>query len=79
MINIYTVLMCAFLAAFFYYQEGVSMQTAYEWAGVRGNNSKESQYFRISAVRYLWLARVFLISSIVLAVTETLLYVEEPY
>lgn len=84
MINIYTVLMCAFLSLAFYALEYYHSVQANEWGvyAVKESNSQAvtaSKYHSLSAVRCLWLARLFLIITIALAVIEQCTFVPDTY
>lgn len=84
MISIYTVLMCAVLTLAFYALEYLHSLRATEWgAYVASGESnsfykKANHYHSTSSVRALWLARLFLITTIALAVIEQCSWVADP-
>lgn len=77
MINIYTVLALYFMAAVFYVLEYLNTKSYYEHALAK--ISLSASHFKITAVRCLWLARLFLISAVVMCVIEQLTYIADPY
>lgn len=79
MINIYTVLALYFMAAVFYVLEFKYSKTALYWGNIKGSISKEFLYLKGSSVRCLWLARLLLISAVVMCVIEQLTYIADPY
>lgn len=70
MINILTVIAVMALSAVFYILEFKYSKLAFEWGNVKGSVSKEFKFLKCSSMRCLWLARLFLISGIILAIIE---------
>lgn len=70
MINILTVIAVMALSAIFYILEYLNSKSAFEWGNIKGSSSTEFIFFKTTAIRCLWLARLFLISGIILAIIE---------
>lgn len=68
MINILTVIAVMALSAVFYILEYLNTKSYYEYALAKVSIS--ASHFKTTAIRCLWLARLFLISGIILAIIE---------
>jgi hypothetical protein len=79
MINIYTVQMCAFLSLVFYILEYFHMTQAIKWESTTGIYSRGYKVHYTSAIRAVWLGRLFLICTIALAIIEQCTFVPDTY
>lgn len=70
MINIFTVIALLALAALFFILENSYVKLAFQWSHAKGEHCREFQFSKASAIRCLWLARIFLIIGLILAVIE---------
>ena len=75
MISIHVVMICAALTVFFYYLEYICAANGFEWYNAKGSNSKEYKFYAAGQNRALWLARLFLISFIILAIIEQVQFI----
>lgn len=75
MINIFTVIAIMFLAAVFYILEYFHMTQAIKWESTTGIYSRGYKVHYTSAIRAVWLGRLFLISGIILAVIEQITFI----
>ncbi len=70
MINIFTVIALLALAALFFILENSYVKLAFQWGNTKGEHCREFKFSKSSAIRCLWLARIFLIIGLILAVIE---------
>ena len=73
MINIFVVVMLFVMSAVFYILEYADTNKAYEYrcAGI----NIAADHYRKNAVRVMWLARLFLLSAVILSVIEQVTFI----